>query len=638
MESTKEHPNSNMANAGEAIAASASASAVPAPSSSHAPVTALSQVDADVALGIAIHDIWGRGPMFGDLFGMKEVFEKLLDVVSIWCSPQLRECLGTIRPQGLLLHGPPGCGKTMLAYAIANEAEVPLFEISYPELVSGVSGASGENIRDLFEKAYDTAPSIVFIDGIDAIAPNRENLQWGMERQVVTELTRCMDELCQKVQSTGAKSNSETAESKPGYVLVIGATNMLDAVDHALRRPGRFDHEIALGIPDENARVEILSMLTRGLKLDGHFNVLRIARHTSGFVGANLKDLVDQAGQLASARIVDERARELGLVGKHIRDWPRELWDAGEMETLSITMGDFEETTKMVQASLRSKGFPYIPDVTWVDVGGFNSLRKEFDRYIVQRIKHPQMYKKFGVHLEGRFLLHGPPGCSKTLIAKAVANEAGANFIHIKGPLLRGKHVGECESNVRKILTRARTYSPCILFFDEVDALMSKRGESGSWFVDPFLSQLLLKLEDADQWLGVYLIGATDRIEEMDPAVLRPDRFGKVLFIPLPGANERASIMRLHAQNMAMAIAADVDFDMLAHREEFENLTGAELAALMDEVAIAAKEEELDLEEKEGASSNPRIRTLHIDQALAKIKLVWYQKATHQRPGSNSVT
>ncbi|XP_072968937.1 cell division control protein 48 homolog C-like [Typha angustifolia] len=562
------------------------------------------------------------GPKFRDLGGMKGVIEELMmDVIVPLCYPQLPRWLGVRPTAGILLHGPPGCGKTTLAHAIANETGVPFYKISAPEVVSGVSGASEENIRDLFKKAYRTAPSIVFIDEIDAIASKRENLQREMERRIVTQLMTCMDEFHQTVGSSDANLNSETSEDKPGYVLVIGATNRPDAVDQALRRPGRFDREIALGVPDENARVEILSMLTRNLRLEGHFNLFKIARSTPGFVGADLKALVNKAGNLAMKRIIDKRKCQLSheLVGENTEDWWRQPWNAGEMESLSITMGDFEEAAKMVQPSLRREGFSSIPNVTWDDVGGLNSLRKVFERYIVQRIKNPEDYEEFGVNLEAGFLLYGPPGCGKTLIAKAVANEAGANFIHIKGPELLNKYVGESESEVRKIFTRARTNSPCVLFFDEVDALTTKRGKEGGWVVERLLNQLLIELDGADQRQGVYVIGATNRIEVMDPAVLRPGRFGKVLFVPLPGANERESIMKAHARNKP--IAADVDWDSLAHRVECENLTGADLAALMNEAAMAALEEKLDFAEKGMASNFPcLIKTMHFERALANIK------------------
>ncbi|KAJ6796329.1 cell division control protein 48-like protein C-like [Iris pallida] len=430
-------------------------------------------VKGDVAVG-------REGPRFRDLGGMKSVIEELMmEVIVPLCHPQLPRWLGVRPMAGILLHGPPGCGKTKLAHAIANETGVPFYKISATEVVSGVSGASEENIRDLFKKAYRSAPSIVFIDEIDAIASKRENLQREMERRIVTQLMTCMDESHQTLRPEDANSESETSDKKPGYVLVIGATNRPDAVDQALRRPGRFDREIALGVPDENGRLEILSVLTKNLRLEGEFDLMKIARSTPGFVGADLAALVNKAGNLAMKRIMDRRKSDISqkLHGEKVEDWWRQPWSPEEIDSLSMIMADFEEAIKMVQPSSRREGFSSIPSTKWEDVGGLKSLRKEFDRYIVQRIKNPEDYEELGVNMEVGFLLYGPPGCGKTLIAKAVANEAGANFIHIKGPELLNKYVGESELAVRTIFSRARTCSPCIVFFDEVDALTTKRGK-----------------------------------------------------------------------------------------------------------------------------------------------------------------
>ncbi|AQK79921.1 Cell division control protein 48 homolog C [Zea mays] len=322
-------------------------------------------------------------------------------------------------------------------------------------------------------------------------------------------------------------------------------------------------------------------MLTQHLRLEGEFDLFKIARATQGFVGADLKALVDKAGNLAMKRIIDKRRihyrREHDGNSKH--DWWRQPWDESEVEGLHITMDDFEEATKMVQPSLRREGFSSVPDVTWDDVGGLDSLRKEFDRCIIRCIKNPEDYEVFGVNMQAGFLLFGPPGCGKTLIAKAVAHEAGANFIHIKGPELLNKYVGESESEVRKIFTRARTNSPCILFFDEVDALTTKRGKEGGWVVERLLNQLLIELDGADQRQGVYVIGATNRIDVIDDAVLRPGRFGKKHYVPLPGAHERVSILKAHARSKP--ISTDVHLDALARRAECNNLTGADLASLV---------------------------------------------------------
>ncbi|GJN29926.1 hypothetical protein PR202_gb18191 [Eleusine coracana subsp. coracana] len=529
-----------------------------------------------------------KGPRFADLGGMELVIEQLMmEVVVPLCHPELPQRLGVRPVAGLLLHGPPGCGKTTLAHAIANETGVPFYKISAPEVVSGVSGASEENIRALFQKAYRTAPSIVFIDEIDAIASKRENLQREMERRIVTQLMTCMDEFHQNI--GGGDSDADSSEKKPGYVIVIGATNRPDAVDQALRRPGRFDREISLGVPDENARKQILRMLTQNLRLEGHFDMFKIARATPGFVGADLKALVDKAGNLAMKRIIDKRrvqyCRDHEGSKSNKYDWWREPWDAEEVESLHITMDDFEDATKMVQPSLRREGFSSIPDVTWDDVGGLDSLRKEFNRCIVSCIKSPEDYELFGVSMQAGFLLFGPPGCGKTLIAKAVAHEAGANFIHIK-----------------------------------VDALTTKRGKEGGWVVERLLNQLLIELDGADQRQGVYVIGATNRIDVIDDAVLRPGRFGKKHYVPLPGADERVSILK--AQARSRPISSDVDLDAFARREECNNLTGADLAFLVNEAAMAALEERREFRENGASSmsSSCSIELSHFERALSKMK------------------
>ncbi|CAL5350237.1 unnamed protein product [Camellia sinensis] len=517
------------------------------------------------------------GPRFRDLGGMSGVVEELkMEVIVPLYHPQLSRWLGVRPMAGILLHGPPGCGKTKLAYAIANETGVPFYKISATELVSGVSGASEENIRDLFMKADRTAPSIVFIDEIAAIASKRENLQREMERRIVTQLMTCMDESHRLVQPADANTNAKSFDCRPGYVLVIGATNRPDVVDPALRRPRRFDREIVLGVPDENTRVEILFALIRCRRprtpREGRAPVLFIwARSTLRFVGADLAALANKAGNLAMKRIIDRRKSDLSgepADVDHTEDGWRHPWLLEEMENLSITMA--EEAAKMVQPSSRREGFSAIPNVKWEDVRGLHLLRRSLTG--------------FRVDLETRFLLYGPPGCGKTLIAKAVANEAGANFIHIKGPKLLNKYVGESELAVRTIFSRARTCAPCILFFDEVnreerqfhtpinaertepftsqalhvDALTTKRGKEEGWVVERLLNQLLIELDGADQRRGVYVIGATNRPEVMDRAVLRPGRFGKLLYVPLPSPDERGLILKALARKKPIDASVDL--------------------------------------------------------------------------------
>ncbi|KAK8950706.1 hypothetical protein KSP39_PZI003893 [Platanthera zijinensis] len=564
-----------------------------------------------------------EGPMFRDLGGMKKVVEELMiEVLVPLFHPELPKRLGVRPISGILLHGPPGCGKTKLAHAIANEASVPFYKISATEVVSGVSGASEEFIRDLFNKAYRTSPSIVFIDEIDAIASKRESLQREMERRIVTQLMTCMDDSRQTMggfdNDSDLEASNKSLNRMPGYVLVIGATNRPDAVDHALRRPGRFDKEIALSIPDENARAEILAVLTRNLRHNNEFDLFTIARFTPGFVGADLAALVNKAGNLAMKRIIDKKRSQLVGHNEENFDWWKHPWSPEEIENLSITMFDFEEAKKLVQPSTKREGFSLIPNIKWEDVGGLDSLRKAFNHYIVQRIKDPEDYKELGLDIEVGFLLYGPPGCGKTLIAKALANEAGANFIHIKGPEILNKYVGESEQEIRTIFSRARTCSPCIIFFDEIDALTTKRGREGAWVVERALNQLLVELDGADERHGVFVIGATNRLEVIDPAVLRPGRFGKLFYVPLPTVAERGLILKALARKKP--VAPDVDYDSLASRDACRNFTGADLAALVDEAAMAVIYEKEMLAGQGKSYAVPLvIKMTHFEKALEKI-------------------
>ncbi|XP_021893097.1 cell division control protein 48 homolog C-like isoform X2 [Carica papaya] len=527
-----------------------------------------------------------RGPRFSDLGGLRSVLEELMmEVIIPLHHPQLPQWLGVRPIAGILLHGPPGCGKTKLANAIANETGVPFYQISATEVVSGVSGASEENVRELFSKAYRTAPSIVFIDEIDAIASKRENLQREMERRIVTQLITCMDESHRLGLPRDKDPNTAKSDSLPGYVLVIGATNRPDVVDPALRRPGRFDREIVLGVPDEIARVEILSVLTRNLRLECSFDLVKIARLTPGFVGADLAALANKAGNLAMKRIIDTRKSELSrdsIDEEHNDEWWRQPWLPEEMEKLTISLADFEEAAKMVQPSSRREGFSTIPNVKWEDVGGLNGLRQEFDRYIVRHIKFPEDYMEFGVDMETGFLLYGPPGCGKTLIAKAVANEAGANFIHIK-----------------------------------VDALTTKRGKEGGWVVERLLNQLLIELDGAEQRRGVFVIGATNRIDVIDRAVLRPGRFGKLLYVPLPSPDERGLILK--ALGRKKPIDSSVDLSAIGRMETCQNFSGADLAALINEAAMAALEDKLTSSMSCSDQTPWMIKTIHFELALKKV-------------------
>ncbi|CAI9279351.1 unnamed protein product [Lactuca saligna] len=552
-------------------------------------------VDANVRHNDDGVDANGRhndGPRFKDFGGMDDVINML-------------------KKQ---LHGPPGCGKSTLARAIANETGFPFYEVAASEIVSGISGASEENIRELFSKAYRTTPSIVFIDEIDAIASKRENHQTKMESRIVTQLLACMDQ-------------SHRGE-KQGYVLVIGATNRPDVLDPALRRTGRFDREIALGVPDEKGRFQILKVLTRELRVSGDLDLVKVSRATSGFVGADLEGLVTEAGSLAMARVIDERELELCKGSEKNERWWEKGWYVEELEKLEgVRMLDFEVAIKNVVASSKREGFSMIPNVKWEVVGGLDTLRREFNRNIIGPIKFPDEFdQKCGVDMEMGFLLYGPPGCGKTLIAQAVANESGANFIYVKGPELLSKYVGEAESAIRKIFSRARTCSPCIVFFDEIDALTTNRGKEGGHVVQGVVTQLLVELDGVDQRKGVYVIGATNRPEMVDKALLRPKRMEKLVYVPLPNPDERGLILKALARNKP--IDADVDLIAIGQSEACANFSGADLFALMKEAIMIVREERLNIKQAATATDEPEsslrglphtIKAIHFEQALGKI-------------------
>ncbi|KAJ0868751.1 putative AAA+ ATPase domain, ATPase, AAA-type, core, AAA ATPase, AAA+ lid domain-containing protein [Helianthus annuus] len=548
-----------------------------------------------------------NGPRFEDLGGMDDVLDHLeMEVIVPLLHPDLYPSLGLRATAGVLLHGPPGCGKTLLARAIANESGASFYKISAPELVSGVSGESEENIRELFSKANRTAPSIVFIDEIDAIASKRENLQREMEKRIVTQLMTCMDESHRTSEPNDALETTEMPNGKPGYVLVIGATNRPDALDPALRRPGRFDLEISLGAPNEDTRLKILSVLTRDKKLEGDFDLIKIARSTPGFVGADLDRLVNTAGGLAIRRVFYKRKLELPTESIQNKNWLKKAWTHEEHASYRITTSDFEAAAKLVQPSSKREGFTSIPNVKWEDIGGLHSLRREFYTHIISRIKYPDECEDIKDDLETGFLLYGPPGCGKTLIAQAVANEAGANFIHIKachgfysfisiylifyflkltlcilsimkGPELLNKYVGESELALRTHFSRARTCSPCILFFDEVDAITTKRETDGNWVATRVVHQFLTELDGGDQRKGVYVIGATNKPDAVDSALLRPGRFGENMYVPLPNQDERVLILKALSKNRRL----DADVDLIAVAQRCANFSGADLSKLV---------------------------------------------------------
>ncbi|KAI6025730.1 P-loop containing nucleoside triphosphate hydrolase protein [Pisolithus orientalis] len=567
-----------------------------------------------------------------DLGGVEGCVEKMLELVAMpLCHPEIYLHTGVQPPRGVLLHGPPGCGKTLLANAIAGELGVPFINISAPSIVSGMSGESEKTLRDTFEEAKRAAPCLLFIDEIDAITPKRESAQREMERRIVAQFLTCMDDM-----------SWEKNDNKP--VIVIGATNRPDSLDAALRRAGRFDHEVSMGVPDEEARQKILRVLCAKLRLEGDFDFAALAKATPGYVGADLSALTGAAGIIAVKRIF-QQLKDGSLVLPGIQEaisgdtsmtvdsdpqtptaeassnsapfsslisqlssssiahflsaHPSPLTPS-QLAPLCITSSDF------LQPSSKREGFATVPDVTWADVGALRGIREELQMAIVQPVRRPELFSAVGIVAACGVLLWGPPGCGKTLLAKAVANESRANFISVKGPELLNKYVGESERAVRQVFSRARASSPCVIFFDELDALVPRRDDSLSARV---VNTLLTELDGLDARKSVYVIAATNRPDMIDPAMVRPGRLDKLLYVDLPSAEERVEILRTLVRRVPLR----------DETEQCEGYSGADIAALVREAGVVALRRVLgSLEEVEGTKGESRKATVGPSVSLSQ--------------------
>ncbi|MDK2795713.1 MAG: transitional endoplasmic reticulum ATPase [Archaeoglobaceae archaeon] len=529
---------------------------------------------------------------YEDIGGLKRELRLVREMIELPLKhPELFQRLGIDPPKGVLLYGPPGTGKTLIAKAVANEVDAHFISISGPEIMSKFYGESEQRLREIFEEAKQNAPSIIFIDEIDSIAPKREEVTGEVERRVVAQLLALMDGL----------------ESR-GQVIVIAATNRPDAIDPALRRPGRFDREIEIGVPDRDGRKEILEIHTRKMPLAEDVNLDELADATNGFVGADLEALCKEAAMHALRRILPEIDIE--------KEIPAEI-----IENLKVTREDFIEALKNVEPSAMREVLVEIPKVKWDDVGGLEKAKQELREAIEWPLKYPEVFKTTNIKPPKGILLFGPPGTGKTLLAKAVANESNANFISVKGPELLSKWVGESEKHVRDMFKKARQVAPAIIFFDEIDSLAPRRGGIGdSQVTERVVSQLLTELDGLEELREVVVIAATNRPDMIDPALLRPGRIERHIYIPPPDKEARKEIFKIHLKNKPLS--EDVNLDELAERTE--GYSGADIEAVCREAGMLAIREALkpgmSREEAKEIAKKIKITKRHFEEALKKVK------------------
>ncbi len=529
---------------------------------------------------------------YEDIGGLKNEVQKVREMIELPLRhPEIFDRIGIEAPKGVLLHGPPGTGKTLLAKAVANETNANFYSIGGPEIMSKFYGESEERLRQVFKEAEENAPSIIFIDEIDSIAPKREEVSGDVEKRVVSQLLTLMD---------GIQSR--------GKLVVIGATNRPNAIDPALRRPGRFDREIEIGIPDEQGRLDVLLIHTRGMPLKDDVHLESIAKVTHGFVGADLEALSKEAAMRSLRRILPEINLEQLKI-------PAEI-----LNKIKITKQDFDEALRDVQPSAMREVLVQRPSVGWEDIGGLQQVKDELTEAIEWPLKHANLFAEADVEPPKGILLYGPPGTGKTMIAKAVASTSEANFISIKGPELISKWVGESEKGVREVFRKARQAAPCVVFFDELDAIAPRRGgsEGDGHVTERVISQMLTELDGLEDLKGVVVIGATNRPDIIDEALLRPGRFDRILEVPPPDKEGRKQIFQIHARKKPLE--SDVSLDKLVVMTQ--GLTGADIAAVVNAAAMNAIKEHVN----QKGDRKLRISMKHFEYALNKIKKKLYNR------------
>lgn len=517
---------------------------------------------------------------YEDIGGLDEEIKKIREMVELPLKhPEVFTRLGIEPPKGVLLYGPPGTGKTLLAKAVANESEANFILLNGPEIMSKFYGESEKKVRDIFEQAEKNAPSIIFIDEIDALAPKREESFGEVERRVVSQLLTMMD---------GLKNR--------GRIVVIGATNRPNALDEALRRPGRFDREISISVPDKSGRLAVLKIHTRNMPLTKDVKLDDLSSITHGFVGADLSALCKEAAMASLRRVLPE------LKLKEDEPLSQEF-----LAKLQVTSKDFKDALKNVKPSAMREVLVESPNVRWTDIGGLEQVKQDLKEAVEWPIKYPGSFKKIGISPPKGILIYGPPGTGKTLLAKAVATESEANFIQIKGPSLLSMWVGKSEEGVRKIFERARQVAPCIIFFDEIDSLAGRRGRDlgSSGVTERVLNQMLAEMDGIENLNEIVVIGATNRPDMLDPAILRPGRFDRLVKVMPPTKEERLAILKVHTKNMPLA----KEISLTTLSDKTEGFTGADIEAICREAGMLALRD--DIEAKE-------VKKKHFEQAMRK--------------------
>ncbi|MCD6210493.1 MAG: CDC48 family AAA ATPase [Methanophagales archaeon] len=555
--------------------------------------TVIPKLDTEIVLRKAREERIGVPHVtYEDIGGLQREIGMIREMIELPLRhPELFERLGIEPPKGVLLHGPPGTGKTLIAKAVANETDANFYSISGPEIMSKFYGESEKHLRDIFEEAGKTAPSIIFIDELDSIAPKRGETTGEVERRVVAQLLALMDGL----------------ESR-GQVVVVGATNRPNALDEALRRGGRFDREIEIGIPNRNGREEILQVHTRGMPLADDVDLKELADLTHGFVGADLATLCKEAAMHALRRILPEIDME--------KEIPQEV-----MEKLRVTREDFKEALKNTEPSALREVFVEVPNIKWDDIGGLDRAKQELKEVVEWPLKYPEAFSHLKSKPPKGILLFGPPGTGKTMLAKAVANESEANFISIKGPELLSKWVGESERAVRELFRKAKQAAPCIIFLDEIDSIAPVRGGGyDSHVTERVVSQMLTEMDGLEELKEVIIIGATNRPDMVDPALLRPGRLDRLIYIQPPSKEERKKIFEVHLRGKP--IASDIDLDELA--DKTDGYVGADIAAIVREAVMNALREFIGSgvsdEHVKEAVKNVMIKKKHFDAAIKTVR------------------